>query len=59
MRGVNWKIGAWTVREDDVLFAHYPKTGFRDVSRLTGRTRHAVLNRARYYGIKMERNESC
>ena len=52
MRGVNWKIGAWTPAEDDVLFAHYESSGVSEVSRITGRTRFAVHNRARYFGLK-------
>lgn len=52
MKGRNGHDGAWTVREDDVLFAEYEQRGAIAVSERTGRTVNAVRNRARYYGLR-------
>lgn len=54
MKGINQTVGGWTLREDDILFAWYPTHGTRKVMELTGRTRHAVLNRARYYSLRCD-----
>ena len=55
MKGRNGHDGAWTVREDDVLFAHYETSGYAEVSRITGRSKHAVAARARYYGLRVRK----
>ena len=55
MRGINWKIGAWTPSEDDILFQWYESHGSRKVSEITGRTRTAVHNRAKYFGLRCSR----
>jgi len=54
MKGINQNVGGWTLLEDDILFAWYPTHGARKVMELTGRTRQAVLNRARLYELKCE-----
>jgi hypothetical protein len=55
MKGRNQHAGGWTRKEDEVLFALYETHGSRAVMEKTGRTILACQNRARHYGLQVNR----
>ena len=53
MKGRNQHAGAWTIEDDDVLFALYETHGSRAVMEKTKRTIDSCRNRAQFYGLKV------
>ena len=58
-RGKNQNDGGWTSDEDAVLLRWYESHGIRKVMALTGRTWCATKERARWYGLKVDRKTSA
>jgi len=56
MRGTNQHTAGWTDEQNAILLRDYEEHGSLVVSLQTGRTRSAVVERARLYGLKFRRN---